>query len=121
MLNKLNNAVAYCRYSKEDKRSAFLPEEQLSLIRDYALQNNYQIVKTFSDVGHSQIPFDRIGLRKMLDYLKDNLGKIKFLIITDITRFSACVSEIVPLKDFFKSKDIKILTLNSKEASKHIK
>ncbi|HNW71681.1 MAG TPA: recombinase family protein [Candidatus Paceibacterota bacterium] len=121
MIKNTNNAVVYCRHSNEDKKSFFSAEEQFSVIRDYALQNNYQIVKRFFDIAPNQKSFTGIGISKMLDYINRNYMKIKFIIITDMTRLSRCAPEIVALKDFFKSLGIKILTLNPKEAPKHIK
>ena len=121
MTKSINNVIAYCKHSNEDERNLFSVEEQLSIIKDYALRNNYQIVKRFFDISHNQKSFTGIGISKMLNYIIRNPMKIKFLIITDITRLSCSASEIVDFKNFFMSKGIKILVVNPKEAPKHIK
>jgi len=83
--NKLN-AVGYCRYSKNEKGVTYTIEQQKEAIEEYATENNYQILKVFTDKNISGRSFERKGLKEMLNYIDCNSNKINVLIVSDVTR-----------------------------------
>ena len=93
-----NRVVLYLRLSKEDvdkvnegDDSASIKNQRL-LLTDYALKNNFQIVKVYSDDDESGLYDDRPGFEQMIEDAK--LGLFDIIIAKTQSRFSRNMEHI---------------------------
>ncbi|GAB5616270.1 recombinase family protein [Faecalimonas canis] len=93
-----NRVVLYLRLSKEDvdkvsegDDSASIKNQRL-LLTDYALKNNFQIIKVYSDDDESGLYDDRPGFEQMIEDAK--LGLFDIIIAKTQSRFSRNMEHI---------------------------
>ena len=93
-----NRAVLYLRLSKEDldklregDESASIKNQRLLLI-EYALTNNFEVVKIYCDDDESGLYDDRPGFEEMLEDAK--LGLFDIVIAKTQARFSRNMEHI---------------------------
>ena len=93
-----NRVVLYLRLSKEDvdkvnegDDSASIKNQRL-LLTEYALKNNFQIVRVYSDDDESGLYDDRPGFERMIEDAK--LGLFDIVIAKTQSRFSRNMEHI---------------------------
>lgn len=80
------NAALYCRLSRDDElfgESSSI-STQRKMLRDYALEQGFQIVDEYIDDGWSGTNFERPSFQRMIDDIED--GKINCVITKDLSR-----------------------------------
>lgn len=86
-------AIAYRRVSTEEQLDGASMDTQEELIKQYAEAHNIEIVSWFKDPGRSaKDACNRPGVQEMLQYTKENRGKIDFLIVYSVSRISRNMS-----------------------------
>jgi len=80
-------AIVYARVStqKQAEKEISIPA-QIELAKKFALENNIQIIKTFSDEGISGTVSNRPAFQEAIQFCKDN--KIDIFLVYDTSRFS---------------------------------
>jgi len=107
----LRTAIIYLRSYSREKLNLYSLEEQEKVIRDYASQNGYRILKIFREDNVSAKTFNRPAFLEMLGYIKLNPWKIKFVIVMDMSRLSTDPSGSQRLIQFFRKNGIKMISL----------
>ncbi len=81
-------AVIYCRVStKEQSKNLSLPT-QLRSCRDYCSRQGYGVAQVFEDAGESAKTTDRPEFQRLLEYCRLNKGRVQFVVVFNLTRFS---------------------------------
>lgn len=107
------NAVSYVRVSSEDqKKHGYSIGQQITNCMNYALQNNYKLIKTFKDEGISAKDLNRPALQDLLAYCMDATNEVKAVIVWKLDRISRSVADYTAtLSPFFAQNDIQLLTV----------
>lgn len=107
----LRTAVVYVRdYSKESK-NIYGATEQENTIRSYASENGYRILEIFKEEEKSGKTFERPQFQAMMEYIRTNKWKVKFLIVSDIQRLSTNPAELGKLKYFLKGNGVELISI----------
>lgn len=81
-------AIIYTRVSTEDQKdNGFSLQDQESRLRSHCKRNDINIVKHFQD-DHSAKTFERPEFNKLLNFIKNNKGLVKKLLVIKWDRFS---------------------------------
>lgn len=107
----LKTVIVYLRgYGKEKDKTLSMTEQE-SLIRKYVELNGYRILEVFKEGSTSGKVFERSGVESMLNYIRINKRKTKFLIVADIKRLSTNQSELKRIRYFMKHNGIQIISI----------
>jgi len=115
----MEHVCAYVRVSSEDLGSvqdnSVSIDNQLVLIREYALSNNFVIDKEYVDDGYSGINFLRPAFMELLDDISN--GRVKCIITKDISRLGReAIDTVYYISEYFpRLMVIKLLKLIIKE------
>ncbi len=102
------NAIIYARVSsKEQEQEGYSIPAQLKLLNDYALKNNYRVVKEFKDIETAK-QAGRENFNLMIEYLKKHLD-IKAILCEKTDRLSRNFRDIATLDDLINNQDISIV------------
>ncbi len=88
MTNEKLKFCGYARVSTGNQREEKTIEIQEQALKEYAEQNNYELVKIFKDDGVSGGLEDRIGLAEMFDFLEDKSNEVKGVLIYRLDRLA---------------------------------
>lgn len=101
-------AVIYARVStKEQEREGFSIPAQLKLLTEYALKNNYTVVKEFKDAETAKFE-GRENFNLMLKYLKEN-ADIKVIICEKTDRISRNFKDMATIEDMVENQKYTII------------
>lgn len=110
-LKKIDNSViVYIRSYKKEKNS-FSVEVQENIINDYCKSRGLNIIEIFKDENISGASLERKEIERMFDYCKNNFGKIKSVVVLDLTRFSSNKRNRERIRYFFRKKGIKVTSI----------
>ncbi|MGB9661252.1 MAG: recombinase family protein [Moorellaceae bacterium] len=82
----MKTAIAYARFSSDSQREESITA-QLRAIREYALKNDIQIVREYTDEARSATTDDRPGFLQMIADLKNGL-KVDLVLVHKLDRFA---------------------------------
>ena len=102
--------LIYCRVSSKQqvKEGSWLLSQE-SVCRRYASQTLWlEVEKVFNDDGESGAIFDRKSIRKLFDYIDENLFETYVVIFEDLNRFSRDVEVHSKLKREFKKRRVEL-------------
>src|SRR5262249_42001463 len=81
-------AVTYCRVStKEQVQNLSLPTQRRAC-REYCQQHRIELLQEFEEAGEVAKAVDRPEFQKLLEYCRINKGKIQFVVVYNLSRFS---------------------------------
>jgi DNA invertase Pin-like site-specific DNA recombinase len=81
-------AVIYCRVStKEQAQNLSLPT-QLAACEAYCRREDVEVAQVFEDAGESAKTTDRPEFQRLLGYCRANKGRVQFVVVYNLTRFS---------------------------------
>jgi DNA invertase Pin-like site-specific DNA recombinase len=107
----IRTAVGYVRHHGRELKNSYGIEAQKNAIRSYAFENGHRILEVFADKNNSGKTYKRGGLKAMLKYIEANPWKVKFLIVSDVTRLSRSTEEFKSIKRFLKDRGVKLISL----------
>lgn len=84
----MNRAVIYCRVSTKDQVENFSLATQEKACRDYCARNDFGVDKIFVEEGESAKTANRTEFQKMLGYCREHKGRVKWLVVYRLDRFS---------------------------------
>ncbi len=111
----MNNAGIYVRYSATDTRRdnsiSRSIQNQKEILEKYAIDNNFNIYKTYSDYNYTGTNMERPALKELI---KDAaLGKINIIIVKDLSRFGRNYREVGTFIDkIFPILKIRFISVN---------
>ena len=99
----MKNAVIYARVSTDEQaREGQSIEVQIKLCRNYAENNDLNIVSTFVDEGMSATNMNRPALQDMLEAVQDKVNKISVVLVQDTDRLARNTLDHLKIKSFLK-------------------
>lgn len=111
------NIYGYARLSRdEDNRTKESLEVQQSLIRSYAKENNLNLIKVFVDDNVSGYTFDREGLNKLKELIKED--KVDVLLAKDLSRIGRHNAKTLFFLEFLKEYNVRLVLINEDYDSK---
>lgn len=102
-------SIIYARISTNSEKQNI--EQQINYCKDWALKNNYEVLKVFKDKMTGKTN-KRKGFQRMINYLKVN--PIVSLIVQDTDRLSRDFYDGVEFEKFIRNYDINIISLSEK-------
>ncbi|HEY4513057.1 MAG TPA: recombinase family protein [Candidatus Paceibacterota bacterium] len=103
-------AVGYIRCHAKETKNSYGVVEQEKAIRSYVSENEYRLLEIFTDKNKSGKTFERSGLQALLKYIEGN-NRVKFLIVSDVSRLSTNTDGLKSLKRFLKDSWVKLISL----------
>ncbi len=102
----------YLRLSKDDGNSESSGiESQRILLREYAEEHGFEIVKEYCDDGYSGTGFDRPAFKKMLSDAES--GKIDLILVKDLSRLGRdYIRTGSYIEEYFPQHDIRFIAVN---------
>ena len=107
----LRTAIGYIRVFNKEIINIYSVEDQREAIEKFAEENEYRILETFVEESKSGKSLDRPAFQRILEYVKSNPWKVKFLIVTDIERLSTSTLGLEKIRSFLKKNGIKIISI----------
>src|SRR6266542_2111234 len=87
------NGVIYCRVSSKEQIEGTSLESQKAACEDYARSHNIRILNVFVEQGESAKFADRTQLIELVNFCRDNKGKVQALLVWKIDRFARNVGD----------------------------
>lgn len=107
----LRMTIVYVRAYNKESKNIFGAIEQEEAIRNFASKSGYNILEVFREEGESGKTFNRPAFQKMVEYIRSHPRKVKFLVVSDITRISTSRDGLRSFKKFIRCNDIKLISL----------
>lgn len=92
------NGIIYCRVSSKEQAEGTSLDSQELACRQYAQAKNIRILKSFIEQGESAKFADRTQLLELVDFCRQNKGRVQILVVWKIDRFSRNVSDHFSIK-----------------------
>ncbi|GEL04038.1 YneB family resolvase-like protein [Rummeliibacillus stabekisii] len=108
-MNRVKEAVLYCRVSTEKESQDSSLERQESELKEFAKTKGYNVMSVFKD-RHSGYDVEREGLMDLLDYIKEQ--HITALFVQDETRLGRGNGRMAVLH-LLNKMEVTIFTLNN--------
>jgi site-specific DNA recombinase len=107
-LRPMIGAVIYVRVStKEQTENLSLPT-QLRACEEYCRREGFEVVARFREEGESAKTSDRTELKKLLEFCRQNKGRVHFLVVYNLTRFARDKYDHFALRAHLKSMGISL-------------
>lgn len=107
---KKRNAVIYCRVSDKVQVFGSSLAFQEQACKEYARQNNYEIVQTFIEKGQSARTDDRTELLKLTSFCKQKANGVKAVIFHKVDRWARQSLDYQLLKKELKDRNIAVVS-----------
>ena len=110
-LNQISKrkAVIYCRVStKEQVEEGNSLATQERICKEYALNNDFEVIETYREQGESAKTADRTELQKLLAYCSSKKNSIKVVIIYKLDRLSRNTDDYSQLRLMLKRYGVEI-------------
>ncbi len=105
------NGVIYCRVSSKEQVQGTSLESQEQACREYARSKNIKILKIFVEQGESAKFADRTQLLELIDFCKENKGKVNVLLVWKVDRFSRNVGDHFNIKAMLLKYGVRIVSV----------
>ena len=80
--------VIYCRVSTREQATNLSLSTQLKACQDYCQRHDIEVAEMFEDAGESAKTTDRPEFQRLLSYCRTNKGRVQFVVVYNVTRFS---------------------------------
>jgi len=107
----LRTAIIYVRDYLKESLSTYNLNEQEDLIVNYTSVNGYRILEVFREKNKSAKSFNRPQFQEMIEYIRTNKWKIKFLIVVDAKRLSTDHAGLQKFRHFLKRNRIGLISI----------
>src|SRR5713101_5290548 len=111
------NGVIYCRVCSKEQIEGTSLESQRLACEEYARANNIRILKVFVEQGESAKFADRAQLIELLDFCRENKGRVQILLVWKVDRFARNVSDHFNIKASLLKYDVHIVSATEQIAS----
>lgn len=100
-------AVIYTRSAAHEERAGNYAREQEKACREFAKENDYEVVKVFDDTGTD----NRKAKDELISFCSDSVNKIEAVIAVDIERIGRAIFDQLALHKMLSISGIKLVTL----------
>lgn len=105
--------LSYIRVSTtEQVNTGYSLEVQDRRLRDFAIQNGWQLLETFRDEGKSARTIGRPSFKALLDYCEQHSDIVDAILVQDTSRFCRDALDHLLVRKFLKDIDIKLIKLD---------
>jgi site-specific DNA recombinase len=105
-------AVIYCRVStKEQSLNLSLPT-QLKACEAYCEREGIGVAEVFEDAGESAKTTDRPAFQRLLSYCRSNKGRVQFVVVYNVTRFSRNAHDHAVIRAFLHCLGVTLRSVN---------
>ena len=112
MITYISGAVGYARISVRDQSIYSIPFQKRA-IAEYCANNKLELLAFFTDDGESSYTFDRPNWLLLELFLQEHIGKVRYLIVLDLDRFSRNIADAFKKMDQIETRTgIKILSVH---------
>lgn len=105
------NGIIYCRVSSKDQVKGTSLDSQESDCRALAQTKHSAILKVFLERGESAKFADRTALMELLEYCRENKGRINYLFVWKLDRLARNVSDFYSLKTLLLKYGVKVVSV----------
>ena len=84
----MQRTLVYLRVSTKEQATTQSLDAQLKTCTAYCHQNNLELIRVFRDEGESGKTVHRREFRELLNFCKQNKGRVQYLVVQDLSRFS---------------------------------
>src|SRR5712692_3436869 len=105
------NGVIYCRVSSKEQIEGTSLESQELACREYARSSNINILKIFVERGESAKFADRTQLIELLDFCRQNKGRVQVLLVWKIDRFARNVGDHFNIKASLMKYGVRVVSV----------
>src|SRR5258708_12634134 len=88
MLPDMVGAVIYMRVSTKEQTENLSLSTQLKACEEYCERQGFEVLARFREEGESAKTADRTELQKLLQYCRTNKGRVQFVVVFNLPRFS---------------------------------
>src|SRR3989344_7594158 len=106
----MKKAIVYVRVSSKEQLEGSSLEVQERICTEYALRNDYEIVKVFIEKGESAKTTDRTELKFLLEYVAKNYKSLDALIVAKIDRLARNSTDHALLKVGFSKYGLRLVS-----------
>lgn len=102
--------VVYLRVSSKEQVKNFSLDTQEQICRDYAERKKIAVLKVFREEGQSAKTANRTTLTALIEYIRNHKGKVGYVIITRVDRWSREVKDYFALKTHLDEANVAIVS-----------
>src|SRR5713101_8127130 len=92
------NGIIYCRVSSKEQIEGTNLDSQEMACMEYARFKNIKILKTLIEQGESAKFADRTQLLALIDFCRQNKGKVEVILVWKVDRFARNVEDHYTVK-----------------------
>src|SRR5450759_3895574 len=92
------NAVIYCRVSSREQVEGTSLESQQLACEEYARAQNIHVLRVFVEQGESAKFADRTELLLLIEFCRENKGRVNMLLVWKVDRFARNVADHFSVK-----------------------
>lgn len=93
--------MIYTRVSSDEQVHGYSLESQEKACRDYCNRTGLTVLRVFREEGESAKSLERTQLNLMQDFVLKNMGKVGYVVVWKVDRFSRVIYHHHMLKNFF--------------------
>jgi DNA invertase Pin-like site-specific DNA recombinase len=105
------NGIIYCRVSSKDQIEGTSLESQELACLEYARSKNIGILEIFIEQGESAKFADRTQLLELIDFCRENKGKVEALLVWKVDRFARNVQDHFNIKATLMKYGVRIVSV----------
>ena len=105
------NSIIYCRVSSREQIEGTSLETQELACREYARSKHLGILRVFVEQGESAKFADRTELLKLIEFCRENKGKVQHLLVWKIDRFARNVADHFSVKAALSKYGVRIVSV----------
>ncbi|KKS62598.1 MAG: Site-specific recombinase [Candidatus Collierbacteria bacterium GW2011_GWE2_42_48] len=106
------NAIGYVRVSSEEQVNNYSLSNQTDKCKEYCESSGYSLLKVFRDEGKSATNLNRPALIELLDYCKQNKGRVDAVIIYKVDRMSRSTYDYLEVKRRLATFGVSIISIS---------
>lgn len=104
------NVYGYARLSRDEDKNKESLNTQIDLIKDYAEENDFKIIKVFEDDNVSGYTYDRHALNELKELIDD--GEVDVLIAKDLSRIGRNNGKTLLFLDYLEDNGVRLILTN---------
>src|SRR3989344_2789336 len=87
-LERPATALIYVRVSTEEQTQGYSLQSQEKQCKEYVSRSQWKTIEVFRDEGFSAKTTDRPALKRMQEYCMKNIGRVGYVVVWRVDRFS---------------------------------
>ncbi len=102
-------AFVYCRLSRDEDEEQDSLKNQENIVLDYINENGHEIVEIAKDDNYSGMNFDRPGIKRMKELIKEK--RIDTIFVKDLSRLGRNLGKTLNFIEELREKEIRVISV----------